>query len=179
MSSLAPTVAAPSAPRPRVRGLLLHALLTAVCAVTLIVLLAAALARPLGFRVLVEHSDSMAPAIRTGDLLVAKDIPPREARVGDVISFHSPGTGRLLTHRVVSRRLQRDGRWTFVTRGDANSGTERWSVSTRGTMGQVVLRLPKAGYAVAWLSQPIWAVLLVGGGGLLLALMLARKIWSL
>ncbi|MDQ5807934.1 MAG: signal peptidase I [Actinomycetota bacterium] len=159
--------------------LLTHALLTALGAVALLALAAFVLARPLGFRVLVDHSDSMAPAIRTGDLLVAKDIPPREARVGDVVSFHAPGSGRLLTHRVVERRLHAGGRWAFVTRGDANTGVERWSVSTRGTMGRVAVRLPKAGYAVAWLGQPIWAVLLVGGGGLLLAVLLARRIWSL
>ncbi len=179
MSSLAPTVAVPAASRPRVRALLAHALLTAICLATLAILLAAVLARPLGFRVLVDHSDSMAPAIRTGDLLVAEDIPPREAHVGDVITFHSPGTGRLLTHRVVSRELQQDGRWSFVTKGDANSGSERWAVSKRGTIGRVAARLPRAGYAVAWLSRPIWAVLLVGGGGLLLAVLLARRIWRL
>jgi signal peptidase len=162
-----------------VRTLLAHALLTALAGVALLVLLAVALARPLGFRLLVDHSDSMAPAIRTGDLLVARDVPPREARVGDVVTFHAPGTGRLLTHRVVERRLPPGGRWAFVTRGDANSGVERWSIPTRGKMGRVELRLPKAGYAAAWLGQPLWCVLLVGGGGLMLALLLARRIWRL
>ena len=179
MNVVAPPLAASAAPRTRVRGLFLHALLTAVCAVTVLVLVGAAVARPLGFRVLVEHSDSMAPAIRTGDLLVAEDIPPRQARVGDVITFHSPGTGRLLTHRVISRRLQPGGRWSFETRGDANTGVERWAVSARGTIGRVTVRLPKAGYVIGWLGRPIWAMLLVGGGGLLLAVLLARRIWRL
>ncbi len=165
--------------RPRVLGLLGHALLTAVCAVALLALLGAAVARPLGYRVLVDHSDSMAPAIRTGDLLVAEDIPPRAARVGDVVTFHGPGTGRLVTHRVVARRLQPDGRWGFVTRGDANTGSERWAVAATGTIGRVTVRLPKAGYALAFLGRPLWAVLLVAGGGLALAFLLARRIWSL
>ena len=179
MGSTATTLVAPSAPRVRVRALVGHILLTALCVVALLVLVGAAAARPLGFRVLVEHSDSMAPAIRTGDLLVAQDIPPRRAYRGDVITFHSPGTGRLLTHRVLARELKPGGRWTFVTRGDANSGVERWAMDADGTIGRVAVRLPKAGYAVAWLSAPIWCVLLVAGGGLALAFLLARKIWSL
>ncbi len=166
-------------PRARLRSLLAHALLTAVCAAAVLVLLAVGVARPLGFRVLIDHSDSMAPAIRTGDLLVAEDIPPREARVGDVISFHDPSSGRLVTHRVVERRLHPGERWAFVTRGDANTGVERWSVSASGTIGRVSARLPKAGYVVGWIAQPLFCVLLVGGGGLLLALLLARRIWAL
>lgn len=166
-------------PRARLRALLAHALLTAVCAAALAVLLAVALARPMGYRVLVDHSDSMAPAIRTGDLLVAKDIPPRKAHVGDVVTFHSPDGGRLMTHRVVERELQRGGRWSFVTRGDANTGVERWGIDAEGKIGRVSARLPKAGYAVAWLGNPIWCLILVGGGGLGLAFLLARRIWRL
>lgn len=183
MESTAPIIAAPAAPhapsRVRVRTLYAHAFLTAVCGVALLLLVAVALARPLGYRVMIDHSDSMAPAIRTGDLLLAKDVPPREARVGDVITFHAPGSGRLLTHRVVERRLLPGGRWAFVTRGDANTGVERWTVDARGTIGRFSARLPRAGYAVAWLGRPLWAMLLVGGGGLLLAVLLARRIWRL
>src|SRR3712207_6626112 len=106
----------------------------------------------------------MAPAIRTGDLLLTKVIPPRKAKVGDVVSFHSPDGGRLLTHRVVDRELQPGGRWSFVTRGDANTGVEQWGVDSEGRIGRVSLRLPKAGYAVAWIGQPLGRILLVGGG---------------
>ena len=173
------TLASPSVSRPRVRGLLVHAVLTAICAVAVLALVGFALARPLGFRVLVDHSDSMAPAIRTGDLLVAKDIPPRQAHVGDVITFHAPDGGRLTTHRVVRRRLNPGARWTFTTRGDANTAGERWDVPADGRVGRVTVRLPRAGYALGWLGRPLWAVVLVAGGGLLLAALLARRIWQL
>ncbi len=158
---------------------LAHAGLTALCAFALLVLGGVALAKPLGYRVLVDHSDSMAPAIRAGDVLVSQVVPPRKAKVGDVVSFHSPDAGRLVTHRVVSRRLERGGRWSFVTRGDANTGVERWGVSTDGRIGRVAKRLPKAGYAVGWLGQPLGRFLLVTVGGIALAALLARRIWSL
>ncbi len=157
-------------PRARLRSLLAHALLT---------LVALAAAKPLGYRVLVDHSDSMAPAIRTGDLLLTKVVPPRKAHVGDVVTFHSPDDGRLLTHRVIDRGLRPGGRWAFVTRGDANTGVERWGIDAEGTVGRVSARLPRAGYAVAWLGQPFGRFLLVAAGGLALAILLARRIWSL
>ena len=169
----------PSVSRPRLRALLVHALLTAVCGAAVLAVLGFALARPLGFRVLVDHSDSMAPAIRTGDLLLARDIAPRQAHGGDVITFHAPDGGRLTTHRVVSRRLNPGGRWTFTTRGDANTAGERWDVPARGQIGRVEVRLPRAGYVLGWLGRPVWAILLVAGGGLLLAVLLARRIWRL
>jgi signal peptidase I len=162
-----------------VASLLAHALLTAICAVALLALAGVAVAKPLGYSVLVDHSDSMAPAIRTGDLLVTKVIPPRKAHVGDVVTFNSPDGGRLITHRVVERRLHPGGRWAFVTRGDANTGVERWGVDAEGTVGRVSVRLPKAGYAVGWIGQPIVLFLLVGASGLALAVLLARRIWSL
>ena len=159
--------------------LLAHAFLTAVCCVALLTLLAVALAKPLGYRVLIDHSDSMAPSIRTGDLLLTKVVPPRQAKVGDVVSFHSPDRGHLLTHRVVERELRPGGNWAFVTRGDANDGVERWGVEAEGRIGRVEARLPKAGYAAAWLSHPIGRFVLVAVGGLALALLLARRIWRL
>jgi signal peptidase len=154
-------------------------MLTALCATAVLTLAAMAVARPLGYRVLVDHSDSMAPAIRTGDLLLTKVIPPRQAKVGDVVTFHSPDGGRLLTHRVLERTLTPGGRWGFVTRGDANTGVERWGVDADGTVGRVAVRLPKAGYAVGWVGQPVVLFLLVASGGLALAVLLARRIWSL
>ena len=159
--------------------LLAHAFLTAVCGVALLTLLGVALAKPLGYRILIDHSDSMAPSIRTGDLLLTKVVPPRQAKVGDVVSFHSPDGGRLITHRVVDRELRPGGNWAFVTRGDANTGVERWGVSAKGRLGRVTARLPKAGYAAGWLSNPIGRFGLVAIGGLALSLLLARRIWRL
>lgn len=158
---------------------LAHAALTALCAFALLVLGGVALTKPLGYRVLVDHSDSMAPAIRAGDVLITKVVPPRKAKVGDVVSFHSPIGGRFLTHRVVSRRLEPGGRWSFVTRGDANTGVERWGVEADGRIGRVSTRLPKAGYAMAWLGQPLGRFVFVAAGGLALAALLARRIWRM
>jgi hypothetical protein len=42
--------------------------------------------------------------------------------------------------------------YTFVTRGDSNTGVEQWSINTGGTLGTLALCLPRAGYLLAWIG---------------------------
>jgi signal peptidase I len=114
-----------------------------------------------GYRPLVVHSASMAPAVDTGDLVITRAVAPSAVAVGDVVSFHDRSRdGRLITHRVTSARRQ--GRHVaFVTRGDVNSGVERWSSTRDARVGRLALRVPLAGYAVTWLTRlPIILALL-------------------
>jgi hypothetical protein len=45
-------------------------------------------------------SDSMAPALRAGDVVVSAPADPDDVRVGDIVNITEP-TGRTVTHRVV------------------------------------------------------------------------------
>ena len=156
----------------------LGSLATLACALAALILIALLLARPLGLQTLVDRSDSMQPAIAAGDLLLTRLGPPAAVRTGDVVTFADPGRGgRLITHRVTERRVQGD-RWAFVTRGDANTASERWTVAGDGSVGRLVVRVPRAGFAVAWLTSPIPRLLLLGAGGLALAILLLRRIWA-
>ena len=160
-------------------GRVLAPVASLACGLAAVTLLALLLARPLGVQALVDRSDSMQPAIAAGDLIFTRLGPPRRAQVGDIVTFSDPEReGRLLTHRVVERRLRPDGSWGFVTRGDANSGTERWSVTAGGSVGRLLGRIPRAGYVVAWMSAPIVRGLLLGLGGLALGGLLLRRIWG-
>jgi len=127
---------------------------------------------------LVERSDSMAPALRAGDLLAVRRIDPASARPGDIVTFKEPSRpGILLTHRVVS--VHRDGdRFQFTTRGDANTGSETWTVQAGGTIGRMVVRVPAAGRLVVLLGKPHMRFLLLTVASLLLAFELLRRIWA-
>jgi signal peptidase I len=95
-------------------------------------------------------SGSMSPAIDTGDVVVTEPIAPAQAQVGDVVTFTDPeGTGKLFSHRVQSVHSG-GGQVHFVTRGDANTSTERWNVAADGTVGRVLYRVPKVGWVLAW-----------------------------
>ena len=153
--------------------------LTLVCVSLLASLLAVVGGKAAGFAVLVDHSDSMKPAISAGDVLVTRVVAPTAVQVGDVVSFRSPQKPTLLiTHRVTERRVV-DGAFAFVTRGDANTGVERWSVPPDGELGRLTLRLPKVGYALVWAADPLVRLILVLGAGVVLAGLLVRRVWTL
>jgi signal peptidase I len=142
------------------------------------VLVAVAWIVPFGGRALSVMSGSMSPAIETGDVVVSRGVPPLEIRRGDVITFRDPtDSERLITHRVKEIQIT-GGEARFVTKGDANNSAERWAVAADGEVGLVVYRLPKLGYALAWLGHPLAKLLLVALPALLLGAYELRRIWG-
>jgi signal peptidase len=141
-------------------------------------LLAAVAPLALGDRSFTVRSGSMTPAIETGDVEVVEPIAPLAARVGDVVTFRDPeGSGRLYSHRVQSIR-SRGEEVAFVTRGDANTSTERWSVPADGSIGRVLYRIPKVGYALVWTGTVPVRIALVAIPALLLGGLALRRIWG-
>jgi signal peptidase I len=140
-------------------------------------LLAAVAPQLAGFRSFTVRSGSMTPAIETGDVVVTKPISPLAARVGDVVTFVDPdGTGKLFSHRVQSVRAVGD-EVAFVTRGDANTSTERWRVPADGSVGRVAYRIPKIGYALSWVDSPPARLALIAIPALLLLWAALLRIW--
>ena len=129
-----------------------------------------------GWRPMTEMSDSMRPLLRSGDVVVVAPIAARAAGPGDVVAFADPlGSGRTITHRVITVR-ERDGRLHFVTRGDANSAPERWTVASDGRIGRVVFRLPRIGLVLRPLAGRAGRLLLVA---LPLALLCLLELWQI
>jgi signal peptidase len=128
-----------------------------------------------GFAVL---SGSMEPTIGTGDVVVVRKIPPLRAQVGDVVTFRSPDDqAKIITHRV--RSVQATGDTVgFVTKGDANTGTERWSVPADGTIGRVSYRIPKLGYVTNRIGSRFGRFAFLILPALLLAALELRRIWG-
>jgi signal peptidase I len=107
----------------------------------------------LGYRVLNVMSGSMGPKIETGSVVWDEVIHPRDARVGDVVTFPDPeDRSRLITHRLRSIRVT-GHKAQMVTKGDANHTVERWSVPLGAELGRVVYHMPKLGYARVWISS--------------------------
>jgi signal peptidase len=93
---------------------------------------------------------SMEPALAPGDVVLSERRSPLDVRPGDVVTFHDPSRdGELVTHRVES--LRRTGAMVaFVTRGDANDVSERWSVPADGHIGRAAVTVPKVGHVLQW-----------------------------
>jgi signal peptidase I len=141
------------------------------------VAIAVGLPSVLGFKSFTVMSGSMEPAIGTGSVVVERPIAPSEARVGDVVTFKDPeGTGRLITHRVTRVRFS-GATASFVTKGDANNNSERWTVPADGSIGRVAYHVPKVGYAMAYAGGRNGRLLLIVLPALLLAAFEIARIW--
>lgn len=140
-------------------------------------LLAAAAPLAIGDHSFTMRSGSMTPALETGDVVVTEPISPLAAKVGEVVTFRDPeGSGKLFSHRVQSVRPAGEV-VRFVTRGDANTATEHWSVPADGTVGRVVYRVPKIGYALVWTGTPEGRIALIAIPALLLCWTALARIW--
>ncbi|HEY3729322.1 MAG TPA: signal peptidase I [Solirubrobacteraceae bacterium] len=148
-----------------------------VCGLALGLLAALLIATAVRYRPLIDHSDSMRPAIRAGDLLITHAEPAASIRVGQIVSFDDPGLdGKLVTHRVVAisgsaRRID------FLTRGDANPTPESWSVARAASVQTLKLRIAGAGRAVAWVGDPLVRRIVLALVALVLGTALLRRIW--
>ena len=129
--------------------LLARALTAALCAGVAVLVVGLPLLR---MELLVEHSDSMAPALRVGDALLVRSVPAGEVLVGQVVTLESAEVAST-THRVVER-THRGGVVRLVTQGDANTGTEEWRLAADASAGVLVARMPLAGYVLHWLRLP-------------------------
>jgi signal peptidase len=131
-----------------------------------------------GFRSLVVRSGSMEPALMTGDVILSHSVQPSSLHVGDIVTFvDATRDNVLVTHRVVE--VHRLGpAYSFVTRGDMNTGVERWSIDATGTVGRLALRVPRFGFVVAWIAQPQVRAVLLLAALMPLATSVLRRIWS-
>jgi hypothetical protein len=104
-------------------------------------------------------------------------VVPAAVRVGDVVTFSDPSRdGMLVTHRVVER--SRDGAgYSFVTRGDANTGVERWSIEEDGKLGRLLARAPGVGRALRPLAGLVTPFAVIAGALAFAAAAVLRRIW--
>ncbi len=121
-------------------------------------------------------SGSMEPTIGTGDVVVAQQISPMAARVGDIVSFRDPlEHDRVITHRVRAIHVVKD-KVEFVTKGDANTSTEHWAVPEDGTIGRVAFHVPRLGYFMVWIHSTFGLLLLIVLPTLVLG---ATELWNI
>jgi signal peptidase len=131
-----------------------------------------------GIKSLTVLSGSMEPTIHVGDIVVVRQISPLDARIGDVVTFRDPAErDKLITHRVRKMSVAA-GAVSFETKGDANTGVERWKMSSDGTIGLVMYRVPKLGYVLFYVHGTLGRLLLVVVPALVLGGYEIRRIWS-
>ena len=75
-----------------------------------------------GFRTFVIVSRSMEPKLKIGDVILVRQIPPENIKIGDVISYEGltgDFAGKIITHKVVNI-ITENKKHIFYTKGDNN-----------------------------------------------------------
>jgi len=136
----------------------------ALCLALLGSLLTVAATNLLGYENFVIYSGSMEPTVKVGSLLLTRPVDVEDLRVGDVITYRSPGNHTTLTHRIVSIR-QEDGDWVFQTKGDANPEPDPREVVLRGQVTKMAFDIPYLGLCGRFRQEHCRHCLVLAGAG--------------
>jgi signal peptidase len=125
-------------------------------------------------------SDSMAPFLNVGDLVLVRGVNALNVRNGDIIVFNVPPPYNKwfpspVIHRVVDVEWI-DGKLYFRTKGDNPKATvDPWAVPAENVIGAYVAKVPYLGYVVLALKNPLGLSLAVTAMLIWILLPLIRK----
>lgn len=130
-----------------------------------------------GYQRFVVVGGSMEPHIHRGSLIFDEVVPVARLRIGDVITYVPPGHSDAVTHRIVSRELDR-GERVFRTRGDANDAPDLLPFTLdRPVQARVAFAVPYAGYLFMLLASPQARLFLLVLPAVALALLMLAQLW--
>lgn len=112
-----------------------------------------------GYKLLIELSDSMNDTIKTGDLLVIKEVKDSEVKTGDILSFRDKNN-KIITHRV-TELIIRDQKYYFETKGDNNDSKDLDLVSGPAIEGIMVKRFKSLGFVLSFFNTITGKVVMV------------------
>lgn len=146
--------------------------------VALMVLLAVAVlfAPRLGWRIDAVMSGSMSPAMGAGGAVVTQPVALDTIKLSDVITYHSPLDGKLVTHRVVG--TQEQSPLYFQTKGDANEDPDPYLVPPQNIVGKVRFYIPLLGYISNFVKTPLGFILMLGMPGLIIIGVEMKNVWG-
>ena len=108
-------------------------------------------------------SGSMEPELKVGAVVITRPVDPEEIKLGDIITFHSPLSEKLTSHRVMA--AEGGSSFHFQTKGDANED------------GEVCFHIPYLGYVAQFVKTPLGFLLTLCLPGLIIVVMELRNIW--
>jgi signal peptidase I len=110
-------------------------------------------------------SDSMAPLIRAGDVVVSQPVESTALRPGQILLADDPDhQGRLRLHRFTD--VTAEG--ALVTKGDANLTPDSTTISPSTVRGVGFVRVPFVGLPIVWLHDHRGALVAASALGILL-----------
>ncbi len=133
------------------------------------------LAPHFGWRVDTVFSGSMEPQLKVGGVAVTRPVGAEDIKVGDTITFHSPLSEKVTSHRVIA--VEDGSSFHFRTKGDANEDADPFVVPAQNVVGKVCFHIPYLGYAAQFVRTPLGLLLTLCLPGLIIMAMEMRNIW--
>ncbi|HCC04539.1 MAG TPA: signal peptidase I [Clostridiales bacterium] len=101
----------------------------------------------LGFRQYVVATGSMEPEYNIGDVIIIREKPEEEIKIGDIINYTSENGIDTITHRVVDI-IEKDGQNYYKTKGDNNNSEDSKLVDYSQVKGTLVFKISKLGTVI-------------------------------
>lgn len=98
----------------------------------------------LGFRQYIVATGSMEPEYNVGDMIIIRETPEEEIKIGDIINYISENGTDTITHRVVDI-IEKDGQTYYKTKGDNNNSEDSELVNYSQVKGTIVFKISKLG----------------------------------
>lgn len=111
-----------------------------------------------GYKSFVIVSGSMEPTIMTGDAIFVKEVPQKEIKTNDIISFSQGET--IVTHRIIGI-VEENGVKRYKTKGDNNNTEDREKITYEQIEGKYQFKINQFGTIIKILKSKITLAILV------------------
>jgi signal peptidase len=101
-------------------------------------------------------SNSMAPEIRKGDIIIVhkiEDAKKPKIKTGRVLVFKQ--SEKTVVHRLI-RKAESNGKYYYYTKGDNNNSEDAWVVPTEDVIGIATIKIPFIGWPTVLLSELVY-----------------------
>ncbi len=98
-------------------------------------------------------TDSMAPTIRAGDVIILKS-PTTRIAPGMIVTYS--WNDKIITHRVM--KVEGD---TIITKGDNSDQADPWIIPVSNVIGVAYFSIPYLGYVLTFIRKPIGLLLVI------------------
>ena len=111
-----------------------------------------------GYKSFVIVSGSMEPTIKKGDAILVKEVPEKDIKINDIISFQQGETN--VTHRIV-QIIEEDGIRKYKTKGDNNNTEDKEEIVYEQIEGIYQFKISGFGVIIEILKSKITLFVLI------------------
>lgn len=112
----------------------------------------------LGYKNFIIVSESMEPTIMVGDAIFIKEVPEKEIKINDIISFHDGES--INTHRVIGIS-EENGVKSYKTKGDNNKNEDKEKVNYSQIEGKYQFKISNFSTFSKILQSKITLIILI------------------